>query len=89
MGDFGPEPKGIVSALIEAFKDKDSSIRHYAAHYLGRFRSAAKEAVPVLIEALKDENAMIRFYAASVLGSIGPDAMDQQAAATKGETALR
>ena len=36
LGEIGPEAAPAVEALIEALKDKDAGVRHWAAVALGR-----------------------------------------------------
>jgi HEAT repeat protein/energy-coupling factor transporter ATP-binding protein EcfA2 len=60
-----------ISIIVEALKDKNSSVRWSAAETLGNIKSDI--AVQPLINALNDENSSVRLYAAEALGNIKSD----------------
>ncbi|MHC4201263.1 MAG: HEAT repeat domain-containing protein [Planctomycetota bacterium] len=64
-----------VPALVEALRDKNSSLRGEAAQVLGWIGADAKEAVPALARALKDVD-YVSVLAAGALCKIGPAAKD-------------
>jgi serine/threonine protein kinase/HEAT repeat protein/Tfp pilus assembly protein PilZ len=65
-----------VSALIEALRHEDVSVREWAAVALGHLGPAAKDAVAALRAALKNSMSGIRDWAAAALGGIGPEARE-------------
>jgi serine/threonine protein kinase len=65
-----------VSALIDALRHEDVSVREWAAVALGHLGPSAKDAVTALRAALKNTMSGIRDWAAAALGGIGPDARD-------------
>jgi len=60
-----------ISALIEAFKYGDNSVRLHIAQVLGRIGPDAKDAVSVLIETLADKNETIHSSVTKALIKIG------------------
>ena len=60
LGQYGPEAKEAVPALIAALKDKDKHVRRSAAYALARIGTDASEAIPSLREALKDPDPKLR-----------------------------
>ena len=63
-------------ALIEALKDKASSVRRSAAEAIGDIGPDAKSALPALIGLLRDEEIEVRRLAAATLGELGPEARE-------------
>ncbi|AFY32265.1 HEAT repeat domain-containing protein [Calothrix sp. PCC 7507] len=60
-----------ISTYIQKLKDKDATVRYFAAGALGRMGGEAKAAIPALITALQsDKDATVRYSAASALGSM-------------------
>jgi HEAT repeat protein len=65
-----------IPALSQATKDKDGSVRAWAALALGEIGPDAKEAVLVLIKLVRDPEEGCRNDACIALGDIGPAAKD-------------
>jgi HEAT repeat protein len=76
ISKFGAKGAPALPALLEAMKDKDSTVRWEAGRTVGKIGAAAKSAVPALVEQMKDEAPLVREHAAEALGDIGPEAMD-------------
>jgi len=54
------ETKDTIPVLITALKDKNATVRRYAAYALGNIGPAAREALPSLTDALKDQDKTVR-----------------------------
>lgn len=67
----GEQIRKAVSALMEALKDTNSSVRWEAAIALGNIPGDMRVAVPALVAALQDKDESVRNEAASSLGRIG------------------
>ncbi len=64
-----------ISTYIQGLKNKDASVRSFAAIALGSMGGEAKAAIPVLIKTLQsDKDASVRYSAATALGSMGGEA---------------
>ena len=74
-----PEGKKALEALKAALKDRDASVRIYAAQAVYEVDKQLKPAVQVLLECLKDTEEGVRAAAAFVLGEIGPPAATSSA----------
>jgi HEAT repeat protein len=69
---LGPRAKKAVSALIEALKDTESSVRDESENAL---RKIGEPAVDELVAALKqDKDEFVRLRLVNIIGAIGPDA---------------
>ena len=62
--------KDAMPDLIEALKDNDSRVRHYAATAVG---PGVEQAVPILAEELKDKDASVRTIAAITLSTLSDE----------------
>lgn len=71
LGEFGPDAKPAIPALILDLNDANSKTRELAVSALYAIGPAAKPAIPSLIDALKEPE--LRTIAARALGAIGPD----------------
>ena len=69
LGEFGPEARAAIPALMELLKDKDAS-RAAAASALGDIGPEASAATPAIIELLNDENEKVRRDADEALEKI-------------------
>jgi HEAT repeat protein len=76
ISKFGAKGAPALPALLEAMKDRDSTVRWEAGRTVGKIGAAAKSAVPALVEQMKDESPLVREHAAEALGDIGPEAKD-------------
>ena len=70
----------VISSLIEALKDPESSVRYEAFFALGQFKSAAAPAVPAIVATIHDENwlesiSASEYHWIEVLDGIGSDAV--------------
>jgi HEAT repeat protein len=79
MPALRPEEKAsLLTGLLGALKDANSSVRSTVAHALnmlcGVVRAEAKQAVPALVAALRDTDPDVRGEVSGALGGIGPDA---------------
>ena len=72
LGEFGPDAKTAVPAIMVLLKDKDQDIRRAAIGALGEIGPEAKTAIPSLIALLKD--SAIRREATKALGKMGAEA---------------
>ncbi len=74
LASIGPEPNGVVEALIAALADASALVRAGASRSLGGFGA---EVAPALIEALEhDSDAGVRAGVAPILGSYVADGAD-------------
>jgi len=73
----------LVTELVKALDDPDSSVRYNAAYTLVYLEAKGKKAVPALINRLQDLEKSVRDTAAWALGSIGPEAKNAAPALIK------
>jgi HEAT repeat protein/serine/threonine protein kinase len=77
LGDFGPQAKEAVPALIKVLEDPDESVRVHATQTLGEIGPQTEEVIPALIKVLmKDSYWKVRYSAAMALGEFGPQAKE-------------
>ena len=76
LGHVGDRP-GVVPALTEALKDKDSEVHCLAATSLGTIGPPAEEAVPALTEAQKNADDEMRQLIDEALSKICPKAVTE------------
>ena len=72
LGEFGPDAKTAVPALVERLKD-DRNVRWRTVLTLGKIGPAAIAAFQPLIETLKDQDRNVRWAAAEALEKIDPE----------------
>src|SRR5207248_947659 len=76
LGKISPKSKTVIPALLEALKEVNGDVRHFAVETLGSLGSEAKSAMPALIEMLTDRDADIQLQAVAALVRIDPKAKE-------------
>ena len=80
IGQIGPHAaEAAATAVSEALRDDDPTIRSAAAVALGHIGRDSKPAVLALIAALKDTDCIVQTFAIEALGRIGPHAQEATA----------
>lgn len=74
LGDTKIEKINTCNILLQALKDSDGLVRHYAAHAVGELNVCPHQCIPALILALDDSDSRVRYISMFALQKFGSNA---------------
>jgi HEAT repeat protein len=86
LGELGPAAKGVLTALIREFQDRDWRIRQAVARAIGEIGPDARTAIPALVDRLRDEDRRVSSEAIAALGKLGTSSLPALIAALEAKS---
>jgi hypothetical protein len=75
LGGAKVEKTNVCNLLLEALKDSDGLVRHYAAYAVGELGVCPNQCVPALTSALDDSDSRVRYISVFALQKFGSNAV--------------